>query len=48
MKALSLLFTIAVLAVSACQASSPMAPQDDGRSLEQAALGMCDPRHTPC
>lgn len=46
MKALTLFFTIVVLAVSACQASSPFALQDDGRGLQPARA--CSPEHTPC
>lgn len=46
MKALKLILAVAVLAISACEATSPVAlPQD--RDLEQAD-GPCDPDMAPC
>lgn len=46
MKALTLLLVAAVMAISACEAASPVAlPQD--RGLEQAD-GPCDPDAAPC
>lgn len=46
MKALKLLVALAVMAVAACQVSSPTElPQDNG--LQQAG-GTCNPQLTPC
>jgi hypothetical protein len=45
MKALKLILAVAVLAISACEATSPVSlPQD--RGLEQA--NTCDPDIAPC
>jgi hypothetical protein len=46
MKALTLLFALAVLALSACQASSPLAVSEEERGLQTA--NRCDPEASPC
>ena len=46
MKALTLLFAVAVLALSACQASSPFELTEDERGLQTA--NNCDPDASPC
>jgi hypothetical protein len=47
MKALKLFFAIVVLAVSACQSSSPLAVEDEDRSLQQSG-DSCWPDASPC
>jgi hypothetical protein len=47
MKALKLLVAVAVLAVGACQVSSPTELPQDNTGLQQAG-GTCNPQATPC
>ena len=47
MKALKLLVAVAVMAVAACQVSSPTELPQDNNGLEQAG-GPCNPQATPC
>ena len=46
MKALTMLFAAAVLVLSACQASSPLAVSEEERGLQVA--NKCDPDASPC
>ena len=47
MKALKLLVALAVMAVAACQVSSPTELPQESNGLQQAG-GTCNPQATPC
>jgi len=47
MNALKLLVALAIMAVAACQVSSPTELPQDNNGLQQAG-GTCNPQFTPC